>query len=1050
MFGVTGGSHALSFVGVAPSGADSTALFDQVRIDLVNSPQPPLVDNGQDGFSESGSGWTQSTGTGYNNTVDYAAAGSGASTATWQFTGLAPGTYDAQVTWNVAADHATNATYQVYNGSTLLGTVTVNQQLAPSGPLVNGTAFNASPFQSLGLFHVRSGTLEIVLSDNANGYVVADAARAVAVPLGPFSPSRSGVTLSLSTVAVGGATTVTLTARDANGNQETGGGLAVNFGVSGGSGGSGGAVTDHGDGTYTATFTAGGAQGVDTITATVGGQSVQPAILTVVPAVLTGPLVASVPVLTAPYNSFPQVVGLSARDANGGYSVTFSATISAYSPSYALGQQLQLVADPGDTAGSGFLGQHEVWFHSRVANLSNYGYYVLMPDGSLHPWTAGHGPVMTSLGAPVALLGTAAYDNPGQLLATASPQPPPNIATAIGPVADNGTVSTANLALNNPGKYVGTFEVTVTASDGAGSGSTTFLVNATDGTPQLGPIADQQVLSQQLPLTVTLSATDPEQDPVTFGVAIVGHSPAALIGQQLQLVADAGDTAGSGFLGQREVWFRSRVANLTNHGYFVLMPDGSLHPWTAGHGPVMTFLGAAVAQLGTAAYDNPGQLLASAPPPPAMSAVVSGVASSGGTTTGTLTLTPPAGFTGSFQVVITASDGVSADARIFTVRVNDATPELAPIADQSVTNPQSLPNLTLSASDPAGTAVTFGVAIVGHNQAALVGQQLQLAADAGDTAHGGFLGKKEVWFRSRVANLANHGYFVLMPDGSLRPWTAGHGPNLTYLGAPIAQLGTAAYASPGQLLAWASLPAPAASATVSGVSTSNGTTTGTLTLTPPAGFTGSFEVVVTASDGATADAKTFLVTVNDSTPQLTCIPDQTLPSSGPLTVPLGASGGSNKPVTFSAVAFKYSPVYDLVQALLLSPDPGDTARGGFLGKKEVWFRSAVANLANYGYFVLMPDGSLRPWTAGHGPNLTFLGAPIAQLGKAAYTDPSQLLGSPAPAVITAVNAVATSGGTTTGTLTLLPPAGFVGTFRVIVLASDGITWDTRSFLVTVL
>src|SRR5262249_20464001 len=103
-----------------------------------------------------------------------AAAGTGANTASWQLTGLAAGSYDVQMTWNVVANHATNATYSVYDGNTLLGTVTVNQQQAPSGPTVNG-----SIFQSLGPFTLSSGTLTVTLSDNANGYVIADAFRAV-------------------------------------------------------------------------------------------------------------------------------------------------------------------------------------------------------------------------------------------------------------------------------------------------------------------------------------------------------------------------------------------------------------------------------------------------------------------------------------------------------------------------------------------------------------------------------------------------------------------------------------------------------------------------------------------------------------------------------------------------------------------------------------------------------------------------------------------------------------------------------------------------------
>src|SRR5262249_19596327 len=69
-----------------------------------------------------------------------------------------------------------NATYSVYDGNTLRGTVSVNQQQAPSGTTVNG-----SVFQSLGSFQISSGTLKVVLSDNANGYVIADAFPVVVV-----------------------------------------------------------------------------------------------------------------------------------------------------------------------------------------------------------------------------------------------------------------------------------------------------------------------------------------------------------------------------------------------------------------------------------------------------------------------------------------------------------------------------------------------------------------------------------------------------------------------------------------------------------------------------------------------------------------------------------------------------------------------------------------------------------------------------------------------------------------------------------------------------
>ena len=61
---------------------------------------------------------------------------------------------------------------------------------------------------------------------------------------------------------------------DGLGNQETSGGLVVTFVQGTGTGqGTFSAITDHGDGTYTATFTA-TLVGSNTITATIGGQAI--------------------------------------------------------------------------------------------------------------------------------------------------------------------------------------------------------------------------------------------------------------------------------------------------------------------------------------------------------------------------------------------------------------------------------------------------------------------------------------------------------------------------------------------------------------------------------------------------------------------------------------------------------------------------------------------------------------------------------------------------------------------------------------------------------
>src|SRR5262249_52505131 len=112
---------------VLSDNANGDVVADAVQLISNTTPPPPpppptgpvIIDNGAPGYSETGSGWL-SWATGYNGSVRYAHAGSGANTATWQATGLASGSYTVQTTWNASANHAANATYQVYDGTTLL------------------------------------------------------------------------------------------------------------------------------------------------------------------------------------------------------------------------------------------------------------------------------------------------------------------------------------------------------------------------------------------------------------------------------------------------------------------------------------------------------------------------------------------------------------------------------------------------------------------------------------------------------------------------------------------------------------------------------------------------------------------------------------------------------------------------------------------------------------------------------------------------------------------------------------------------------------------
>jgi hypothetical protein len=147
------------------------------------------------------------------------------------------------------------------------------------------------------------------------------------------STSKSTLKGSAASVASGTPVTVTLQAKDAKGNAETAGGLTVAFELTSPKGGQGtfGPVVDHGNGTYTATFT-GTLVGSNAITATIDGSkvtSVAPTVKVIPGAVSFAASSISVSLATVKAGTGISVT-LQAKDAagnketTGGLIVTFS------------------------------------------------------------------------------------------------------------------------------------------------------------------------------------------------------------------------------------------------------------------------------------------------------------------------------------------------------------------------------------------------------------------------------------------------------------------------------------------------------------------------------------------------------------------------------------------------------------------------------------------------------------------------------------------------------------------------------------------------------
>jgi probable HAF family extracellular repeat protein len=143
-----------------------------------------VIDDGASGFSSTG--FSLLSGQGHQGDVRRAAAGSGGAAATWTFGGLPAGAYRVSATWTAGSNRATNAPFTVRDGSTALRTVAVNQRQAPNDFSAHGAAW-----EDLGTFTIGSGSLVVRLTNQANGWVIADAIRIE--PLAGGGASVAGV-----------------------------------------------------------------------------------------------------------------------------------------------------------------------------------------------------------------------------------------------------------------------------------------------------------------------------------------------------------------------------------------------------------------------------------------------------------------------------------------------------------------------------------------------------------------------------------------------------------------------------------------------------------------------------------------------------------------------------------------------------------------------------------------------------------------------------------------------------------------------------------------
>lgn len=200
----------------------SAGLVIAMVFSLQRASAAPLtiIDNPAATFAGTWASWAT---LGYPNSTgnwNYAPAGSGSSTATYQFGGLAPGQYKVYATWVQDPNRATNVPYTINSGGSPTS-VTVNQELVPTADATD----SGRNFKLLTTVTVTGSTITVMLSNNANEYVVADAVAIEFLGGGTTTGSSTtgGTTTGGSTTTGGTTTGGTTTGGTTTGGTTTGG-----------------------------------------------------------------------------------------------------------------------------------------------------------------------------------------------------------------------------------------------------------------------------------------------------------------------------------------------------------------------------------------------------------------------------------------------------------------------------------------------------------------------------------------------------------------------------------------------------------------------------------------------------------------------------------------------------------------------------------------------------------------------------------------------------------------------------------------------------------
>jgi hypothetical protein len=756
-----------------------------------------------------------------------------------------------------------------------------------------------------------------------------------------------------------------------------------------------------------------------------------------------------------PYYLLNSNGGLFAYDGSGSYAHTFtnvsplitlastvytnpSGLLNAQAPPtlYAQLYQLNQQYDLQELNGSFYTntyGNEAKWVYSPVLNQFGQHWYTLtlqtVSGAQQAVLTAWEGYQDSEVGAVIATLDPSVYNNPTLLTnATALPAPAVNVT-----VDNSGNLSIAPANVD----YVGTFKVIVTASDGFLSASQTVTVTSTDTAPTLTiqqnsttipPGGTVTIPHQSFPQTYTIATTDAENETVTTSASAATFSLPFSLEQQYQF-------KGVGYynLGASAYLLTAVGNNTFGNPDYLLSSSGGLYAYDGSGSYAHTFANVTpLATLGASYFEDP-TLLLDAQAPVDYTTIYDlqqkyqfqGVGYfTFGATAYVLHSNQPGPGSGGYYLLTANGSLFAYDGSGSYAHAIDNSANLLASVDPSVyVNPSVLLNAE------AAPAL--------YSQLNQDEQQFDLQEYQG-SFYTGLRGNAAKWLYSPILNGNGQNWYtlVLSPDGAQALLYAYDGGTSSIpAGAqPVATFDSSVYFNPSLLLdAKAPEAATGVTATVSG---------GSLTINAPSAFVGTFQVTVTATDGALSTTQTFLVASTDTAPVPTVIPPQTASQSGsPLQITLGASSPVNTTLSFSAAVAGYNPAYNLQQVYQFTGDGYFTNNGV---TAYVLSSSVLGGVG--GYYLVSSTGGVYAYdgSGSYASTLANSANLIAQLSPSVYITPSLLLNAQTPAVPAASATVAGN------TLTLNVSGVPVGTvFGLFVTVNDGAESARTGFLVTV-